>query len=508
MATAENDGLEAFEESSLEEETGEEETGEEEPEEVPAPAPVHLAKTKTPGAATDKKRKPRNDKGGTHAAPGEGWTNREADLMWPEMLQRIGRLNPPRTPYDLSIQVIRLSPSAVTLPNQIDGAYVVGDKRRSPGDALREAVIDYYHLPANCGPEEYELRFVWKQTGRVYGRGKLTLPSCEEIIGYRQAAERMRRRPRQAHGGMANSALDDAPYDEFEPPQAPRRAPVGYGATPPQAPVFAPAPTAAAADASGEVGYLRQQVGYLSGQLQQLMGLMGKPGFGAAPAPLPTHGAPAASVQPPQAPPATLEDAIERAAERILARAGIKPGMPGVGVAGTPPPTPASATNELHAGINAFRTFVGLGKELRHLAKELNNDFGEGAGGADEEPQQLIAEPVVTPPSPEDKLPFEVVPIPETDFLGHPAKYAIDKETGGFSREGFFMANPGLAEKAIEVGGKLVEALSRIGKGGAPQQAAAEVVREIPRGAVDAGVAGNGGGSNGGGEVPDGNGGL
>src|SRR5579862_2328251 len=128
---AEDDGLENFDEETLDE--GEEET-EEEAQQQEAAAPA--------AKPNGKKRKPRNDKGGTHKPPGEGWNSREAELMWPEILQRIPRMQPAKTPYDINVQVVRFSPQATTLPGAIEGTMICGGKGVSPGDALRRAIED------------------------------------------------------------------------------------------------------------------------------------------------------------------------------------------------------------------------------------------------------------------------------------------------------------------------------------------------------------------------------
>lgn len=487
MATT-DESLENFDEEPLEEEVDEDDetSTQETPQETAA----------APKAAKAKQRKQRNDKGGTHRPPGEGWNSREAELLWPEILQRIPKMVPPKTPYDIDVNVVRFSPGAVVLPGKIDGSLVAGGKGMSPGDALRLAVEDYYHIPAGRGPEDYELRFVWKTSGRIIGRGRLSMPSSEEIIGLRRAQANMR--TRRPYGGVSMPV--ESPYDEYgaeETPMAPppRRQPVGVGAAP--APVYPAAPPAPAAGfgADGEVGYLRQQVGYLSGQLQQLIAA-GLVPPSAAPVPPAPQGFGAA-------PPDNWEERMVGLLRRLGVVGGVVPQQqPQAGVGAMPQvPQAAKATgvaSELQAGVSAFKTVVGLGRELRQLARDLNEVYGEPDMPNGETPEPpLVAEPVVQPPKPEDSLPFEVVPIPETSFLGHPAKYAIDKETGSFSREGFLMANPGLAEKALELGGKFMEALGNLtnkaGMAGAPQQQQqpAQVVREIPKGAVDASVAAN-----------------
>src|SRR4029077_2874947 len=95
-------------------------------EETPAAPPPPLA----PPA----KRKPGRPKGaaaGVAAPPVTGWSSREAELIWPEMINRVKGLG--KSPYDIDIMVRRMDPTPEITLGHINGGAVMGSGNQSPG---------------------------------------------------------------------------------------------------------------------------------------------------------------------------------------------------------------------------------------------------------------------------------------------------------------------------------------------------------------------------------------
>jgi hypothetical protein len=118
-------------------------------------------------------------------------------------------------------------------------------------------------------------------------------------------------------------------------------------------------------------------------------------------------------------------------------------------------------------------------KALKTMVRELDDTFAPAIveDGADE------PEPMLEIPKEEESLPFGVAPIPDVSFLGHPAKYSRDKETGKLSIEGMLLSNPGLAERVVNIVEKLADAaqsFSKKGSSGGAEAAAPATLGAAP----------------------------
>jgi hypothetical protein len=198
------------------------------------------------------------------------WSDRDAGMMLCEMLagehprslKAYGK-----TAWDIVAEVRRSDgPSGqsallASLPCQD----LQGDGSVMPSDALRNAVVDRVHLVGGArGPVDYDIVFMWRSPPRMYGRGKLHLPSPEEIIVLRGAN-------RQQQG-----------FQQPLPPP-PQQQPTGYGAPPVYPPQQPPPPPYAEPQGSPwgrrqeqpshdpEVSNLRSEVAGLSGAVRELM---------------------------------------------------------------------------------------------------------------------------------------------------------------------------------------------------------------------------------------------
>jgi hypothetical protein len=498
-----------LEEAPLEapEEPAEEEEEEEEGVEVDtSPAPQEAPAPPAPKPPPPRKRATRKDLGQPHAKPGDRWSSvpPEGDQRWAVLITDLKRVG--KSPYDVVIRVLRADGKLVQLPGLIDGSAVMGGGNMSPGDALREAVATQYHEPVARGPMTYNVHFCWKSTGQFITRGVFNFPSPDEMWAFRQAAvtaERQRGGPVQRPTQLGAPPFDGGGYAGGHFPSQPQQPPPFYGAPPSQNGGGGDE----MAQMRAEMSRMREREQYQAGVIAELLRAQKEgraPNFQGVAAPPPA----APPVQPQGFP--SEGDLVERVANRLVEKLGLRPGQPGIGV-GAPPPAVAqrNVVEQGKEGISALATMVGQLKELKGLGAQISSIFGEDDGG--DEPLPPAAAPVVEPLKPEDDLPFQTIPIPESPtLLGQPYRYAVDKKTGGTSWEGILHSNPQIAEKAFEVGGKFLQGLSRFAKSIDVQaaergmragtgQVQAQVVNEIPHDAADAGVAGTNGAPVGGG---------
>ena len=202
------------------------------------------------------------------------WTNREADLMLAEMM---GNEHPrcisayKKTPYDMFAEVRRsdgVGGQSVVLKT-IPGQNLQGSNDVTPGEALRNEVADV-HMVSARGPMVYDIWFSWKSPQRQYGKGRLQMPSPDEIIALRSV---QRQQPQQP---------------SYQQPQQPQQPPVGYGAPPvsnqPPYPPYGQQPPQdggspwprgrhepAPPSRDAEVSNLRAEVGEMRGALGELL---------------------------------------------------------------------------------------------------------------------------------------------------------------------------------------------------------------------------------------------
>lgn len=417
----------------------------------------HVASPATPQIQPSQPRKrinkPRLKAQGLGAPERPRFHNQEAELLWPEVLESLKHLG--KTPYDIRIRVSRMTPEKHQLGVAFDGASVMGSEAQSPGDQLIEFVIDNYHLHQNQqGPMRYDISFMWSMNGQVYTRGILSLPSQAEILSLRRA-----RMTNAANAGATKpTGVGYAPPPQY-PPQPTYQQP--YYPPPPAA---APSPQ----------GHDMNELAYLRGVLTEAISASREnraPVIQPPPAPAPPQGL-------------TKKDVAETVVETLQALGLVtKPGAVGVGA---PPPAVQTAPSQF---VTGFKQFVGQAREF----KEAMSMMASMADGEDDEtPETPPAAPIVaTPAKPEDTLPFAVVEVPGAKWPdGTPVQFAANKETGSIDWMGVAMSNPHAATKAMEYGGKILEAgAAALAKfAGLKHEGAAEVVSQVPVGALNAGV--------------------
>jgi hypothetical protein len=361
-------------------------------------------KAKRPGlgsapARTDKSR------------PQDGWTNRDADLLWPEMLSEMKRSGSKHSAHDIDIRVVRLDPPPLTtLPPSFNGGAIQGDSSCGPGDALIRFIDDNYHNPLARSAVTYDLVFLWKSNGAMYGRGRLVRPSPEEIMALRRAQQQSRSGspPPPQQYGQAQQQYQQAPQQPYQgygaPPPPYGYPPPGYGYAPQQQqqqqPTYDP-----------EVVNLRAQVAGLTGQLTQVLEHLRTSGV-QVPAGL--------AAPPPAAPPA-----------------------PPVYIQQPPQQTQQQS---MRVGLAGVREALSVLRDVYSLRDELDSIIPQR--GRDDEPAQQNpgGVTVVSAEPADDGLPFRVIPVPETSL-----KYAQDKETGNID-----WSNTAFVNVDSEIGRKVV----------------------------------------------------
>ena len=167
-----------------------------------------------------------------------------------------------------------------------------------------------------------------------------------------------------------------------------------------------------------------------------------------------------------------------------------QPATPPAGVGAAPPV--ASTLQQAQDVVNGFQSLVTQAKQLRQVTQQLSQVFGAETGlGAVEPEPEPEPEPEAAP-TPE--LEWDTIPVPNTEFFGHPAMFTPNKKTGKIDWTGVVVSNPGIVEQGIAIAGKLADAAQEFAKRatpgtvGAPGVGAAHVVNEIPANAQPANV--------------------
>jgi len=421
-------------EEEEEEDVEEEEDGRVVPDAEPAPAapPPRRKHRKTTGVGKPK------------APTTNVWANvpPDADQRWAVLIERLARQG--KTPYDVVIRVCRAGPPMQAMPGTLDGAAVAGSSTESPGDMLIEAVINYWHEQAR-GPMQYIVNFFDKPTGKFLAQGKLSLPAPEEVFAFRQRRAELERRGRTGAGAPPAAPV----MAQQASPQAAPSAPAYYQPYPP--------PTQSG---RGELDLIRAELAESRAFQARLLDELIKAQREGRPPNATGLGAPGIAV-PAAAPPVPPQGMYsESEMERMFLRFASRLGLPTTPAVAAPAQKPATVAQQGAETLDAFKSIVTQMKQFKSLGRELSNAFG------DDEPA-AAAEPIVEPPPPEDKdiLPFQLAPVPDATLFDKPIQYAVDRETGGISWPGLAFANPQVAEKLIDIGGRLVEGLGKIAKG-------------------------------------------
>jgi hypothetical protein len=426
--------------------------------------------------------------------PNSKWQDREAELMWPEILQWVESTG--HSAYEVSIQVVRLTPAGPegALPmGSFDGNAAIGDKQVGPGDRLMQIITDQFHMATARGPARYEVRFVWKMGSGRIGTGILNLPSPAEIIALRNAAysAASAEQPQQQGGVGARPPgppMHQAPYSSPPPygqPQQPPWAPY-YGA--PMYPHYGMGYPQTPQGLSPEMAALQSQLERTQGALNEALAAARE---GRQP-----------RIEGVAAPPVSEAALVEKVTAGVLMalhKAGViapqAASQPATVAA--PPVAGVAADQGLRGEMDdmmrgVFRTAVQMFKS--NVEKSVKQMMG--VGGVPEDTAAEIAEP--EPAKDEFKTPFDVASVSDVKWPdGSPVRYAADRSSGDISPMGLAFSNPYMVEKGMNIAQGVTEALTDALKGlakqgltsgvGRPQQPT-QVVREIPKTASDATV--------------------
>jgi hypothetical protein len=469
---------------------------EEEPEEAPKPA-------------ARKSMRPKRGAGAVAAlpsavgvAPGAPQSFRreaiEADAVWNELVAWLPSAG--LTPRDIAIQVRRVAPPApsgepLPIGRAFGGEMVSGNNTEPPGSALVQFVMRYMHMPLTQTPASYDLMFMRKTNGAKLATGRLALPSAQDCQAMLQAGEQAG----LGNPGAAPPQMYQAPPMYPQPQGAgqipPGMSGYGYPYPPPSMPQpwGPPQPQGFA----GPDQTVMNELAYLRGALGEALNAAREgrqPNLPGAPAPAPAGAGGMTDLD------------VDRIAARVAtmmgaSRAVAAPPPPPVQPAATvaAPPPPDNSVEGMMRGAVAGMTKRIFEAAIGSVEKSVTRGIGigglpNGANEDDDEEQPAPAQ-VIPPENPQDMVPWKVGDVGANWSNGSPVKIAMNKETGKLDPMGLAFANPAVAEKLIDVanglGLALQDAIKNFGKpvgAGAPPQPQAQVVHQIPRGAVDATV--------------------
>lgn len=434
--------------------------------ELPEEAPN--GHTALPAAAGKPAARRGGHKGRMGEVPQTPFKNRDAIQLWPEILARLTALK--KSAYELDVRAMIVEPPPwQQVGETFPASSVLGDASRSPGDALSTYILDYVHIPWSRthggAPAKYQIQFIWRVNGQLFGRGDIRCPDLKELAAMRQSSY-------ERH--------NMAPSPHYVPPAAPQQGAPPQGAPPAQQWGYPPAGFGAPAPATDEVTQMREELrrlreenGYQRGVLDEVLRshrearAAGLAGFGAPPVAAPA---------PPAAPMTAVDvarivvetmDARDKAA--AAARAGATPPQSLNDVVNT-------YVNDAGVLVRGIRNLRGLGKTLETVLAEPATDAG-------------AAEVLDGPP--DDGLGFQVADVGEDVKWkdGRQVKIAIDKSTGKIDWMGVALANPVVGEKILDsindLAGGVQKLLRVIGQQQAVGVGQAEVVSETPEDAKD-----------------------
>jgi hypothetical protein len=489
----------------FEDENEEEEEEEEEEEPVqaapPPPPPAPAPAPRAPGPRKTRARTPAQVHAGVGASPNMNAPFRNTDpaQLWGEILDRLRAYPQLGTVYDLNIRIMneRAQPLGT-----FEASTVQGSEQQSPGDALVTYVIDQFHIPLAQGAATYDIQIVWKKNSNIYARARLNLPSREQLLALRLANERRTAAqappgfspyPQQGYGAPppgygSPQGYAPQPQPHYAQPAPQQPLPAGYGPAPQQgygAPPYAPqqahgfgsnerelamihelaASRGMFADMAREmlqraqaapVGITQEEMRLRveNAELRARLGMAGQPAQ------------PAQAVQP-------------RQAEPVATGAGAPPAI----------------VDPLRSTIEGMIS-TALQTAVQHVAKGLQRTVATGFGATPQEAEAAAAQSfqaeVMEPEPPEDHKPYHSVELGAKWGDGRPVVFTKHKESGAIDWGGAAFENPIIIETGMEIGKKLGDALGAAVQKMAgmppPPRPESEVVRTIPRSAIDAGV--------------------
>lgn len=459
---------------------------EEEPEPVVAPPPPQPPKNKggrpkknpvAPGSTAAA-----NAPAKLEANSPESWGS-DAEQIWPLLLEWLrtgGATGSPLGPNAIRINIRRLSTSyapgpPVPLAPPIEGEVVSGSEDVLPSDALREHIIDCYHLPLMKGPARYKVDFTWRHNGKCIRIGDFFGNAPGEIFALRQAADMHQRQREQAQNAVAGR-MPAPQQPRYQPPQP------GYPQQQSQQGYGFPYPSYGADQSEAyELARTREQLAATNARLEEAMKHIADVREGRIPA--------TAAVAAP------ANDIASQVVETLIRLGVIKPGgapaAAPVGVAAAPTPAaPVAPPVDPIAGIEAMISGFGRLKKMARMVDQLAGDAVEAT-----------AETISDTTTADEGLPWAAQPTGGKWPDGSDIRFAKKKGSNGIDWTGVLFENGWAGQKVMEVGESILkpigEAAQKIMSGagagvvtqGAPpivnDEHRAEVVNGIPTGAQE-----------------------
>jgi hypothetical protein len=390
--------------------------------------------------------------GATIKEPRTYWKDRNLEVLWPEVLEYL-RVHG-RSPYEVDLRVKRTEPIEQLIGEPFSGGTVMGADGRAAATMVVDKVTNDYHMFAGAmGPATYKVEIIWRVNSKVLTWGTLRLASPDAIMGFRRAQS-------SGMGGSGSPASVATHYyppppPQYQPPQYPPQYQppyAGYGAPPPQ-----PPPSSGSSDDVRELHYLRGTMDEVLRALRE-----GRP----------------PNIAPPPGPAAmpSVDDIARRVVEML--RPGF--GAPPAAVPVPTPPTPAVSVFE--SSVQSIMQNMIQGT-LKKVAGNINQ-----AMGADPQSNEAVAE--IMSDDPKEDLPFSVIPVGSKWPDGRDVYFPKKKTDGSIDYMGVLAANPFLMEKLADSASGLIGSVGDLVKnlGRAAIPGAAEVVHNIPRAAVQAGM--------------------
>jgi hypothetical protein len=386
--------------------------------------------------------------------PGDATRPTQADLLWLDILERKEIVSQGIQAEHFAIKVFRLDGGQEIYLTSIDGMRCAGDgSDGSAGETLLRILTDEIHWHSSKGlSATYLLQFSFKRGGTIYDRGKIRLPSTQEI-GQMRAAEAGLGRPQQQQQHYQQSPPQYGPGmgNGYPPPFGPQGyapqgfgAPPGYPPYPPYPPYGYPPPAIPTPSTGDEVADLREQVRSLSEMMRDMwrfgpQGYGGQPGYpGMGPQ---GFGQPMQPQAPQQLPLSVLGQLREHLAPFGLTIAAQQQPQAGM----------VPASSGFHQGLGQLKELAHGVVALKEVADALNGVFNSNA-------QQMVEEE----PKPEPD--FEMVEVPGSKWPnGDPVRYARDDK--GINWFGTAMGNSFAMEKfgstVAGIGRKIVSQINK-----------------------------------------------
>jgi len=407
----------------------------------------------------------------------ESWPKEAVDL-WPYLLAWLaGGLNKTREPMGadtVRIELMRLGAGQppTPLPPGFDGHSVTGAEGYPPGEALRDHIIDNYHMPIAQGPMKYHVQFKWKNSGKTIRNGEIYLPAPAEIRMLRAARTNAEQQQQQIPQNGFAGAPYARPPQQPQYPQAPQYPQYQQPQYPQQYPQQSSDNRIVDPALRAEVNDLRVLVSALVGKLE---------------------GRPPAPVTSP--PPQTSEERIAHAVVGALVGMGVIPQGHVPAAPAAVPQGPARATHaaEPEDPVDAMEKYMTKMVRLKKMGRMIGQLMGDEV--------DAVAEPMPETPSapPPPSTGWEAMETGGKWPDGSSVRFAKKKDGTGIDWGGFIFENGyvgarvmDLAENTLrpigEAAQKLVTgAVSVVGPEKQPQEndsGKAEVVNNIPTSAV------------------------